>query len=95
MLRLSDYERKGFLMRDLDQLIDKTSEEIKEMLTSKSKSKGYCTDDIDLYVITGKDHAIGEMILKAIRFKKHGNREDLIKSMAYCILLLSYECNYE
>ena len=60
-----------------------------EMLGGEAESKGYqgMGEPNHLYEVTGLDHAIGEVIYKAVRYRARFEANDLVKIVAWVALL--------
>lgn len=64
--------------------------EVASQLGENAQSKGYSQGGPDgrnpLFEVTGSNHAMGEAIYKAVRYRRKGNPEDLIKLAAWAFL---------
>ena len=64
---------------------------VSDKVGDQAHDKGYRIGDADtgedLLKVTGDDHAIGEIIYKAVRFRAKKNQDDLVKIAAWAFLL--------
>lgn len=65
--------------------------EVRKCLSGDASSKGYNDQGPDgdnhLFAITGPNHAVGELIYKAIRYQKKGDPVDMVKAAAWAFLV--------
>lgn len=68
-------------------------EAVHEVLSGKAIDKGYA-DGPDgpnpLFEMTGADHAMGEIVYKAVRYRAKQNPEELLKIAAWAFLVWRY-----
>lgn len=62
--------------------------EAREIVTTKATDKGYRSVD-GIYSLLGTEHAIGEIIYKALRYRSRGDREDLVKIVGWAGVILA------
>jgi len=64
--------------------------EVREALSGKSRAKGYAEGPDGpnpLFEMTGADHAIGEIMYKAVRYRAKKDPEELLKIAAWAFLV--------
>jgi hypothetical protein len=74
--------------------------QVREKCEGVAKDKGYNSTGVDgkeneLYsfiqsMADGDAHAIGEIIYKAVRYSKRGDKDDLVKIAAWAFLIYKY-----
>lgn len=77
---------------------DKFIEEVRDALSGKSRDKGYAQGPDGpnpLFEMTGPEHACGEIMYKAIRYRRKRNEEDVVKAAAWAFLLWRYHVPVE
>ena len=69
--------------------------QVRAQLTGKAATKGYSVDGPDGPNLANEfmaqafpDHALGEIVYKALRYKAKGDAEDLIKIAAWAWLIV-------
>lgn len=64
--------------------------EVAEKLGGEASSKGYSDGGPDgrnpLFEVTGVEHACGEIVYKAVRFRRKGDPNDMLKAAAWAYL---------